>query len=157
MTLLFIDTEFTSLRVPELISVALVDAHGREFYAERSDFPRAACTPFVVEHVLPLLGAEAERRPYAAIRASLADWLAPYAADRAEIGCDDPRDWALFRELCDDAVPPWIACRFIGAELDGAALAAWFERPDVRRHHALDDARGNRLAYRAPDTAVRRA
>lgn len=149
LTLLFIDTEFTSLQAPALISVALVGEDGREFYAERSDFPRAACTAFVVAGVLPLLGPAAGRIPFAAIQRALREWLEPYARERAVVCCDDPRDWTLFCELLDGAVPPWVHGRQIGGWLDSTVLADYFARADVRRHHALDDARGNRLAYRS--------
>ncbi|MCZ8132571.1 MAG: hypothetical protein O9284_14900 [Steroidobacteraceae bacterium] len=54
---IFIDTEFTDLRAPQLISLGLVAEDGREFYAERCDLPVDACTPFVERKVLPLLGA----------------------------------------------------------------------------------------------------
>ena len=52
----FLDTEFTNFNLPELISLGLVTEDGREFYAERTDFSREACSAFVHAHVLPLLG-----------------------------------------------------------------------------------------------------
>lgn len=149
MTLLFIDTEFTSLSVPELISVALVDEHGREFYAERSDYPEHACTAFVVAEVLPLLGPVRDRKPMRTIQQELREWLQPYSTGQAVIGCDDHRDWTLFCELMSDDAPPWARVAWIASHLDGAVLAEYFAREGVRRHHALDDARGNRLAFRA--------
>lgn len=54
--LIFLDTEFTNFARPDLISIALVCEDGREFYAERTDYHRDACTDFVRETVLPLLG-----------------------------------------------------------------------------------------------------
>jgi hypothetical protein len=54
--LIFLDTEFTSFDHPELISMGLVGEDGREFYAERTDYQRDACSDFVLETVLPLLG-----------------------------------------------------------------------------------------------------
>jgi hypothetical protein len=42
----FIDTEFTSLSDPQLIAIGAVGEHGERFHAERSDFPRRACTAF---------------------------------------------------------------------------------------------------------------
>lgn len=149
MTCLFIDTEFTSLEAPDLISVALVDEHGREFYAERSDFPESACTPFVVTVVLPLLGPATGRIPFAEIQRRLAAWLAAYSSGQAIVCCDDHRDWTLFCELMGDDVPPWIRVGWIASHLDEAVLLEYFARPEIRRHHALDDAHGNRLAFRA--------
>jgi hypothetical protein len=147
VTRLFIDTEFTSLQAPELISVALVGEDDREYYAERSDFPPAACTAFVNEHVLPLLGPPATRLPFARIQRELRDWLAPYAHGQAVICCDDHRDWTLFRELMGGSVPAWVRVEWIASRLDERSLLQYFARPGVRRHHAFDDARGNRLAF----------
>jgi hypothetical protein len=149
VTLLFIDTEFTSLQAPDLISVALVDESGREFYAERSDFAVEACTPFVLAEVLPLLGPVRSRKPFGAIQRELADWLEPYSSGQAVICCDDHRDWTLFCELLGDAVPSWVRVAWIASQLNEAVLADYFARSGVRRHHALDDAHGNRLAFAA--------
>lgn len=54
--LIFLDTEFTDFAKPDLISIALVCEDGREFYAERTDYHRDACSKFVRETVIPLLG-----------------------------------------------------------------------------------------------------
>ena len=54
--LVFLDTEFTDFVRPDLISLALVSEDGREFYAERTDYHRGACSEFVRETVQPLLG-----------------------------------------------------------------------------------------------------
>jgi hypothetical protein len=54
--LIFLDTEFTDFVGPVLISIALVSEDGREFYAERTDYPQNECSQFVCETVLPLLG-----------------------------------------------------------------------------------------------------
>jgi hypothetical protein len=149
VTLLFIDTEFTSLQAPDLISVALVDEHGREFYEERSDFSYEACTAFVRSEVLPLLGPETGRKSLAEIQVALAQWLRPYSGSQAVVCCDDHRDWTLFCELMGDQVPPWVQVAWIASKLDEVALAEYFSRPDVCRHHALDDAHGNRLSLLA--------
>lgn len=54
--LIFLDAEFTDFVRPGLISIALVAEDGREFYAERTDYHRDACSAFVRETVQPLLG-----------------------------------------------------------------------------------------------------
>lgn len=147
MTRLFIDTEFTSLQSPELISVALVAEDGREFYAERSDVSLAGCTAFVVEQVLPLLGPAADRKPFMRIQRELREWLAPYAREHAIVCCDDHRDWTLFCELMGGTLPTWVREERIARQLDQRTLVEYFARPGIRRHHALDDAHGNRLAF----------
>ena len=54
--IVFLDTEFTNLKCPDLISLALVCEDGREFYCERTDFYLEQCSDFGKEIVLPLLG-----------------------------------------------------------------------------------------------------
>jgi len=54
--LVFLDTEFTQIQQPDLISVGLVSELGHEFYAELADFPRDRCSEFVGAEVLPLFG-----------------------------------------------------------------------------------------------------
>ena len=54
--LVFLDTEFTRLTRPDLISMGLVTEDGREFYAERTDYFETHCSDFVRETVKPLLG-----------------------------------------------------------------------------------------------------
>ena len=54
--LVFLDTEFTEFAKHDLISLALVAEDGREFYAERTDYQRDACSKFVRENVVPFLG-----------------------------------------------------------------------------------------------------
>jgi hypothetical protein len=54
--LVFLDTEFTDFKNPDLLSLALVSEDGREFYAERTDYSLEVCSEFVRETVLPLFG-----------------------------------------------------------------------------------------------------
>lgn len=52
----FLDTEFTCLARPQLISIGLVSEDGREFYRELKDtWTLAGCSLFVLGWVLPLL------------------------------------------------------------------------------------------------------
>lgn len=55
MLKIFIDTEFTDFIDIHLISMGLVSEGGEEFYAE-VPYPDVACSPFVREVVIPLLG-----------------------------------------------------------------------------------------------------
>lgn len=147
--LIFIDTEFTDLRAPQLISVGLVAEDGREFYAERADVPLEACTPFVRREVLPLLGDPAARRDCDAIARDLRRWLAPYAARPTAIAFDDDRDWLLFYRLLRTHLPLTISGLPMGGAICREAYEDFFLQPGMRRHHALHDARANRHAYRA--------
>jgi hypothetical protein len=93
--LIFLDTEFTSFDHPELISMGLVGEDGREFYAERTDYQRDACSDFVLETVLPLLG----RVPGAACSRSeltdrVRDWFGQLP-EPATVVFDYEADWQL--------------------------------------------------------------
>ena len=56
MVTIFLDTEFTSIDAPRLISIGLVSSSGREFYAELIDsWNLGECSLFVLGQVLPLL------------------------------------------------------------------------------------------------------
>jgi hypothetical protein len=53
---IFLDTEFTSLESPKLISIGMVSEDGKEFYREFSDgWELVECTLFVIGWVLPWL------------------------------------------------------------------------------------------------------
>lgn len=55
--MLFIDTQYTDLGNGELISLGMVSKNLKhEFYAERLDFNRDACSESLKAQVLPLLG-----------------------------------------------------------------------------------------------------
>lgn len=55
---IFLDTEFTSLDKPRLISIGLVADNGQEFYRELADgWKLGECNMFVLARVLPLLSA----------------------------------------------------------------------------------------------------
>ena len=104
--LLFLDTEFTDLDYPQLISIALIAQSGESFYAELADgWNRAGCSHFVCKVVLPQLtgGDFLQERSFA--RRRLADWLGDFCGP-VRVVTDAPRyDWALMRELLGDAAP----------------------------------------------------
>lgn len=72
-----------------LISMALVDELGREFY-EVLDCPNPV--PWVAENVMPILGKEPI--PWATFQAKLCAWLAPFKV--VHLVADWPEDIALF-------------------------------------------------------------
>src|SRR5262249_21484218 len=102
----FIDSEFTSLAEPRLISVGAAATDGADFYCELSDWPRGACSDFVRETVLPLLDGDAIPHPVAA--ELLSHWL----GERAEhapvtIVSDSGFDrWAIADLLGREDLPP---------------------------------------------------
>jgi RimJ/RimL family protein N-acetyltransferase len=138
----FVDSEFTSLAEPRLISLAAVATDGTSFYTELSDWPREACSEFVRITVLPLLDGDAVPHPVAA--ESFSRWLEERAlAAPITLVSDSGFDrWAVADLLGREDLPPgcaWLRVPIHYEQLDAAAgvLA-------LRRHHALDDARALR-------------
>lgn len=147
----FMDTEFTDLLDPVLISLGMVTDRGEEFYIE-VPYPDKACTPFVREAVLPLLGREPDAYcPLEEVRLRLLKWLEIVRRPPEDlyICIDYQTDWDLFWEALDGQVPAWCLPKMIGRDLNELLLYSYFWRhPDAREHHALDDARANAYAYR---------
>ena len=77
-----VDKEFTSLSDPRLIAIGAVAGNTRAFCGIVSDFPKRACTRFVIEHVLPALDANPADAflPLDALGRAFCDWLAGIAA-----------------------------------------------------------------------------
>ena len=144
---LFLDTEFTDLRVPELLSLGIVSEAADELYVELP-FNRAVCSPFVVTTVLPLLANEPRARE--CVADDLRGWLARF--ERPVVVYDSPTDWALFLGLFANVQVPvdgllveydqWDWQRF------EKNIDAYFKsHQTARRHHALDDAKALRDAW----------
>lgn len=85
--LIYLNTEFTDLSEPYLISVGMVTA-GRRLYLELSGVGVMPCSPFVRESVLPLLEGPVVRPIAVADR--IAQFLAPCGGD-VTFFCDSPR------------------------------------------------------------------
>lgn len=147
--LVFIDTEFTDFSNKDLISLALVAQDGRELYAELSDYDRTLSSDFVRAVVEPLLG----RTPGAVrgARAEVAQAVRAFLAgiDAPCIAYDYPHDLVLLRELLGDMPAP-LASSNVYRNLDETLIECYFAQHEVPVHHALHDARANRVAYR-PD------
>ncbi len=141
---IFIDSEFTNLTEPRLISLGAVATDATAFYCELSDWPRDACSEFVRMQVLPLLDGDAVPHPVAA--ESLARWLAE-RSERAPVTVvsDSGFDrWAISDLLGREDLPSrveWLRVPVAPEELDAVASEL-----RLRRHHALDDARALRYA-----------
>lgn len=138
----FIDSEFTSLAEPRLISLAAVASDGADFYCELSDWPRSSCTEFVRDTVLPLLDGDAVPHPAAA--ESFTRWLEDRAGSApVTLVSDSGFDrWAVADLLGREDLPSgcgWLRVPIHYEQLDAAVAAL-----GLRRHHALDDARALR-------------
>jgi diamine N-acetyltransferase len=138
-TYVFIDSEFTALTDPRLISFGAVATDGSAFYCELTQWPRDACSPFVLDAVLPLLDGRAVPHPVAA--RALTEWLNDRSHEApTTIVSDSGYDrWALADLLGSENLPEGVFWRRVPIAyqtLDEVALAL-----GLRRHHALDDAR----------------
>ena len=156
--LVFLDTEFTEFVRPDLISLALVSEDGREFYAERTDYHRDACSAFVRENVVPFLG----RVPGATCsRAELTQRLHEWfekLPEPATIIYDFEGDWLLLvNAILGRAYKNPPANLGDPLHLGNSSIThPVFERAqnntytqDWPPHHALADARGLMAGYRA--------
>jgi hypothetical protein len=137
MRTLYLDTEFTRLDLDRrLISLALVEPGGVEFYVELLDgWTLADCSAFVVDIVLPQLDSPRHGHSREAAGTALRAFLA--GLGELEIVSDALAwDWPLLLELLGRAgLPPTtLGCREQGDLLDDLDPA---EIP----HHALLDAR----------------
>jgi hypothetical protein len=155
----FLDTEFTDLDAPQLLSIGLVDELGRTFYAEIDGFELAACSPFVWTNVLPLFTGPAFS--FQEVATLVRRWLAD-AGEECQVVTDAPEyDFDLLKWLLGDDWPSNLAKqaqRFDAyttwqhADVYARARQAAY-RPGWPEHHALADA----IALQASWKAVKEA
>lgn len=161
--LIFLDTEFTDLGIdPKLISIGLVDESGaREFYAEVvHEVPSGGYTDFVREAVLPYMGPIEQRIEWHQLVLALGNWVESFETP-VTIATDSLSwDWPWVQELfCGpgtwpenlDRSPLLLTMNYL---IDYYAFITGVEESFVgglRRHHALDDAKANRLGWLASE------
>lgn len=138
--IVYLDTEFTGFRDPQLISAGLV-CDNRELYFEVAGIPNDICTPFVVENVLPLLCGNNLTEPEICVE--LTTFLAACGPEVTFL-CDAPRyDIALIQPFLPETLRwhysiPSFPTR---AQFDAFTEELQLELDTLRQHHALDDAR----------------
>jgi 3' exoribonuclease, RNase T-like len=156
MPLIFLDTEFTDFNDPDLISIGAVAEDGREFYAESTEYRQEACSDFVRQVVIPLLGEPKNRvvGNYFEIAKQLNEWLKFYT-DEIVIAIDYLGDWQLLVKLLsllpEEELVQNVKGLNIYGDLDTMALEYYWAEVDAfghKEHHALYDARGNKYAYK---------
>ena len=160
MKRVFMDTEFTnwSPRVERsLISIGLISEDGKTFYAEIVDFPLADCSDFVHAVVIPLLEGGDARMTMPELTTRLKAWIESFVEPIKLV-----TDWSFYDWV-------WIHDIFVEpgtwpSNLDGKplvlnlinlndadkyyeAIENAFTKGGLRRHHALDDAKANRLGW----------
>ena len=148
---IFFDTEFTSLTPDaKLISIGFAAGTGQEFYAELSDtYLTADCSEFCQLEVLPHLEGGVRRMTLDEVRGKLYSWLTACGPGTTLV-CDSPRDIHQLRELFPDGVPANVSYEVLGWWSNLRRRVANRGRRIHRQlgfrvHHALDDARVNRL------------
>lgn len=146
---LFLDTQYTSMLWPELISLALVAENGDHVYVELDDWDERFCAAFIVKTVLPLrtgprLSREAARKEVSAFIERF---------DNPTIWTDEPHHdpVPLYRLVGDDvpySIKPIGATQLTTGTWDimdlndyRRLLEAEFAQGGGCRHHALDDAK----------------
>lgn len=176
--ILFIDTEFTDLLQPELLSLGMVSGRGDEHYVELdledpASVPTLALASEFVRHngVLSQWGRVpgcAANRHDMGLRT--ARWVLDQVAQSGQpalIAFDYSTDYELFESLLRDAAR-WDAVREVvrpvnvdelTSRFDGVLGAEvawdWARKRGLERHHALADAQALRAAYVAVMTGKR--
>ncbi len=151
----FFDTEFTGLTSePRLLSIGMVADNGRELYLELTDgWSEAMCSPWVRQHVLPMLG-QGERLTRRETGRRILDWLSFSNAPATLLG-DTDWDTTLLANLMDECGVDRESYRIeLLAYANRAQATAfedakrrYFETHKVPSHHALNDARAFRVAW----------
>jgi len=175
--LIFFDTEFSDMYIdPCLISIGFVSEDGREFYAElfgNENFPN--CSEFVREEVIPKLQGGESVMTMRELSYGFVEWLMAFG-EPVQFATDSLRwDWpwieTIFADfgayLLEDSTvwqdiknyPHRLAGVARPANVNGRpyllpqspefhlAVEQAFERGLLSRHHALDDAKANRVAW----------
>jgi hypothetical protein len=145
---IFIDTEFSDFKNPQLISIALVDEDWREFYAELP-VDRTRCNQFVIDNVLPLLGRELDAQCSGPeeLHARINAWLLPLEDKKPDLCYDFEGDWILFSQAMLNQVPAWLTPVNVYRHIDPLTFQAYQYVNHLPQHHALYDARANKRAF----------
>jgi len=151
-THVFIDSEFTNLTAPQLISFGAVATDSTAFYAEIEGWDPASASSFVNAQVLPLLDGDAVPAPVGA--QALTEWLEERAR-RAPVTVvsDSGFDrWAMAALFGHENLP--VNVRWQRVPIAYEALDEAAQQLKLRRHHALDDARVLRHLVLEPSAAA---
>lgn len=160
----FFDTEFTHFQEPlfpeppELISIGCISEDGATFYAENRDFNVQHCSEFVKETVIPLLDGGDSSMPYSILANKLNIWIQEFKAPVSFITDSPSFDWPFVEHLfCQYGWPPNLIVKPTHIAFNSVIQTIRFQhlveqtfyshQPKLRRHHALDDAIANRIAY----------
>lgn len=150
MLKVFIDTEFTDLRSPELISLGLAAETGEEAYFELP-FEITRCSTFVREVVIPLLeGTASAVVPLDVLPCVIIDWfnVVRLGNEPVLICYEDDVDWKLFCGIFDGYPPSFAHGRNVVYEISDLLRVSYFLESGLAEHHALNDAKASLYAFR---------
>ena len=141
-TYVFIDSEFTDLTAPQLISIGAVATDATAFYAELQGWNVERASAFVQSTVMPLLDGDAV--PVELGAQALTEWLEERSRlTPTTIISDSGFDrWALAELFGREDLPPNVRWQRVPIAYEALDEAA--QQLKLRRHHALDDARALR-------------
>jgi len=158
MIRVFLDTEFSGLVVdPKLISIGLVSEGGQTFYAELADtYSQEDVSDFARMAVLPHLEGGTALMTMRELGERLAAWLTAFGAP-VKLATDSRAwDWPWVQEIFYE-LGTWpenldgkpllltVNCLNDMDRFNDAVEKAFAS--GLRRHHALDDAKANRLGW----------
>lgn len=151
--LLFLDTEWATDAMRELVSLALVNADGtKRFYAERDPLPEVAST-FVRTTVYPLLSRGDDACPDYEFTQRLREFVA--SGNNPRIHFDAMLDKVQLNHALAQfgydkhGVPPYVPVFVSDARVLDELERYFKTHPEAlaRRHHAMVDAEALRYAY----------
>jgi RimJ/RimL family protein N-acetyltransferase len=148
----FLDSEFTALTNPELISIGAVSTDQTAFYAELRGWTPERSTDFVRQVVAPLLDGDAVTHDIAA--EAFSAWIDERVGHApTTIISDSGYDrWALAELLGREDLPAGVDWKRVAVPYDELDVAT--RDLSLRRHHALDDARALRHLLTNPRPAA---
>lgn len=156
--LIFFDTEFSDLCIdPRLVSIGLITEDGeRTFYAELADtYQPKNCSEFTKLAVLPLLEGGDKLLTMNDLTLRLGKWLGDFG-EPVTLATDSLSwDWPWVQEIfhIEDTWPTNLARTPLPLTnnylIDYQCFIEAVEKAfrSLRRHHALDDAKANRLGW----------
>jgi len=155
--LIFFDTEFTDLHwEAKLISIGLVAEDGQTFYAELSDtYHPKDCGDFARQVVLPLLEGGEMHMTFHLLSSRLGNWIESFEVP-VKLATDSLAwDWPWIENIFKSpgiwpanlhGKPEILLFDADAGELFNNALEQAFAG-GLRQHHALDDAKANRIGW----------
>ncbi|MDE2428840.1 MAG: hypothetical protein KGM99_08940, partial [Burkholderiales bacterium] len=114
------------------------------------------CSDFVIETVLPQLGKiPGAQCSFVELEINLRSWLEQFKHYVDVTICFDfDGDWQLFQYALGSHAPDWLTCQNIYRHIDQAVVAQFLADNHLLEHHALNDAKANRYAYRVGSAKI---